>query len=73
MVEEFIFFNYGVGALPAKRARMYCCSGYRTTPNQGGTRFYSLFQRSTRGYFLKLIRARLEIQVMSGFGTLGSI
>lgn len=27
MVEEFIFFNYGVGALPAIRAWMYYYSG----------------------------------------------
>jgi hypothetical protein len=49
MVEELVYFNYGVGALPAKRARMYCCSGYQITPEQGGTRFYSSFQRINKG------------------------
>jgi hypothetical protein len=67
MIEELVYFNYGVGALPAKRARMYCCSGYRITPNQGGTRFYSSFQRFVKEQFLAAIRAKADIPLFTGF------
>jgi hypothetical protein len=49
---------------------MYCCSGYQTTSDQGGTRFYSSFQPFRNRKLFSVFRATWETLTLIGFNHL---